>query len=128
LLYRLLLLADLTCDAKGSIEFLERITTIEKPFFQYDPISKREVAPEIGDSGITVLGVDTLPTEIPRESSEHFGIAVSNVIKELAAVKERQDASVKGIDISMLPDGLVGFIVLPFAFLWIVSHICNLVA
>ena len=34
---RLMVLGDITCDAHGSVEFLERTTTIDQPFFQYDP-------------------------------------------------------------------------------------------
>lgn len=34
---RLLAISDVTCDFKGSIDFLEKFTTIDYPFFVYDP-------------------------------------------------------------------------------------------
>lgn len=54
------------------------------------------------------MGVDILPTEFPRESSEHFGNAVVGVVKELAGVKQRQDAGAgAGIDTKLLAPYLV---------------------
>jgi hypothetical protein len=104
---RLMLVSDISCDVHGSIEFLERKTSIEKPFFNYDPITGREVSDGIGNSGVTVMGVDILPTEFPRESSEHFGNAVVGVVKELASVQQRQDAGAAGIDTKLLAPHLV---------------------
>jgi alpha-aminoadipic semialdehyde synthase len=98
--------SDISCDVQGSIEFLERTTSIERPFFQYDPITGREVSDGIGNSGVTVMGVDILPTEFPRESSEHFGNAVVGVVKELAQAKQRQDVG-PGIDTALLAPHLV---------------------
>lgn len=107
MLFRLLLLSDITCDVNGSIEFLERTTTIEDPFFNYDPLSGTEVSPTIGTSGVTVLGVDILPSELPRESSAHFGKAVSHVIEHIFTAKDNTKASHEGVNGSLLPPGLV---------------------
>lgn len=107
LLLRLLLLADITCDVNGSIECLERTTAIEDPFFNYDPYAGMEVSSGIGTSGITVLGVDILPSELPRESSAHFGKAVSHVLQDIRIAKERTVSPEKGVDVSLLPSGLV---------------------
>jgi alpha-aminoadipic semialdehyde synthase len=101
-----MLVSDISCDVRGSIEFLERTTSIERPFFQYDPVTLREVSDGIGNSGVTVMGVDILPTEFPRESSEHFGNAVVGVVKELAGVKQQQDAAT-GIYTKLLAPNLV---------------------
>lgn len=89
----------------GSIECLERTTTIEEPFFNYDPLTGTEVSPGIGTSGVTVLGVDILPSELPRESSTHFGKAVSHVIEQILIAKDK--ATDKGVNVSRLPPGLV---------------------
>lgn len=98
------MLTDISCDVQGSIEFLERTTNIDEPFFNYDPICRREVAPNIGDTGgITVMGVDILPTELPKESSEHFGKAVAEVVQQLAAAHSPET----GIDVCKLREGLV---------------------
>jgi alpha-aminoadipic semialdehyde synthase len=84
----LMLVSDLSCDVHGSMEFLEHTTTLERPFFQYDPLSGSIIADEITDSGLTVMGVDILPAELPRESSEHFGSAVKDIVVELARAQK----------------------------------------
>jgi hypothetical protein len=98
------------------MEFLDRTTTLEKPYFQYDPLTQQEIADVITGCGVTVLGVDILPSELPRDSSEHFGKAVQGVIKELVEVKlqqqqqqqEEEDGSPKlGIDTKLLSPSLV---------------------
>jgi alpha-aminoadipic semialdehyde synthase len=91
----------------GSIEFLERTTTIEEPFFNYDPLTGTEVSTGIGTSGITVLGVDILPSELSRESSAHFGEAVSHVLEQILTTKDEEKVSHDGIDTSLLSPGLV---------------------
>ena len=53
------------------------------------------------------MGVDILPSELPRESSEHFGNAVIGVVQELVAVKQRQGEAVAGVDMSLLSTQLV---------------------
>lgn len=64
---------------------------------------------DITDDGITVLGVDILPSEVPRESSEHFGYAVTRVIEELVQAKTQQHQHYKGIDPSFVSVGLVRY-------------------
>jgi alpha-aminoadipic semialdehyde synthase len=38
---RLLTLADVSCDLNGSIQFMSKSSTIDDPFYMYDPISKK---------------------------------------------------------------------------------------
>ena len=68
----LLVVGDITCDVEGSIECLTRSTPIEDPFFLWDPEGRRELQ-DRGREGVLVLGVDILPSELPREASQHFG-------------------------------------------------------
>ena len=51
-----MVVSDISCDVNGSIEFLDRTCTIDKPFFQYDPLTRQEVCADIGNKGITVMG------------------------------------------------------------------------
>ena len=77
-----MLVCDISCDVNGSIEFLERTTNVDSPYFQYDPILKKEISESISNNGVTVMGVDILPTELPRESSIHFGDALLPVLEK----------------------------------------------
>ena len=97
-----MLVSDISCDIGGSIEFLERSTTIDRPCFQYDPLAGKEVADTIQDYGVTVFGVDILPTELPVESSVHFGNALQQILPDLIAAKG--DGSV--VDTSLFPPTL----------------------
>jgi len=56
--------------------------------------------------GITVMGVDILPTELPKESSAHFGDKLMGVVKELLHAKEKQKVDYVGIDTNLLSPGL----------------------
>jgi len=69
---RLLAIADISCDVNGSIEAMTKSTSIDDPVFIYDPITGR-TTDNLENSGILVLAVDNLPTELPKEASMHFG-------------------------------------------------------
>lgn len=90
------------------VQFLERATSIENPILLYDPILEREVDSYNGNP-ICVLGVDILPSELPKESSAHFGTALAGVIKQLLYAKEQQGSFSNGIDPSLLSSGVVSF-------------------
>lgn len=78
---------------------------MESPSFEYDPIAEKETGNLV--SGISVLGVDILPAELPRESSAHFGEALLGVVRELLYAKEHQKEGTRGIDVTLLSSGLV---------------------
>ena len=65
--------ADISCDIDGPIDSTLRASTIEEPFYGYDPETGKEVAPGVNGS-ITVMAVDNLPCELPRDASEAFGL------------------------------------------------------
>ena len=55
-----------------------------------------------------MMGVDILPTELPIESSNHFGDAVSDILNELANSQEREGP----VQASRLPPQLVRYLIL----------------
>jgi saccharopine dehydrogenase (NAD+, L-lysine-forming) len=70
--FRISVIADVTCDVNGSIPSTERASTIEDKFYGYDPMTKKETEP-FEKSSITVMAVDNLPCELPRDASDGFG-------------------------------------------------------
>lgn len=80
---RLKVIADVTCDVEGSIEFNVRSTTTEDPVYVYEPGTGRVVEGIAGD-GPAVLAIDRLPAELPREASRSFGEALMGFIPALA--------------------------------------------
>lgn len=66
------LVADISCDVDGPIASTIRASTIAEPFYGYDPITETEI--EFDAAGaITVMAVDNLPCELPKDASEGFG-------------------------------------------------------
>lgn len=66
-------IADISCDVGGPIDSTLRATTIAEPFLGYDKATGEEVKPGAPGS-ITVMAVDNLPCELPRDASEAFGL------------------------------------------------------
>ena len=82
------LVADISCDIKQPIASTIRASTIASPFYGYDPLSERETEP-FEKGMITVMAVDNLPGELPRDAAADFGEALmSHVIPELLGAKD----------------------------------------
>ncbi|AKD03002.1 NAD(P)-dependent oxidoreductase [Pontibacter korlensis] len=66
-------IADITCDVDGSIPTTKHSTTIVEPAYDYNP-QTRELEPAYSrPENITVMAVDNLPCELPRNASRDFG-------------------------------------------------------
>ncbi len=87
---KLKVIGDVTCDPDGSIEFTHKGTVIQDPVFVYDP-TNREPTMGFEGVGITVMAVDILPSELPRESSLSFGEALHRFIPAIAGADYGQD-------------------------------------
>ncbi len=70
--FHISVIADVTCDLNGSIPSTTKASTIEEPFYGYNPDTENIDKP-FDTHTITVMAVDNLPTELPRDSSEDFG-------------------------------------------------------
>ncbi|MDO7875181.1 NAD(P)-dependent oxidoreductase [Hymenobacter sp. ASUV-10] len=66
-------IADVTCDIDGSIPVTHKATTIADPAFDYDPATGQPMPPYSGPHTLTVMAVDNLPCELPRNASRDFG-------------------------------------------------------
>uniref|UniRef100_A0A803M8V2 Saccharopine dehydrogenase (NAD(+), L-glutamate-forming) n=1 Tax=Chenopodium quinoa TaxID=63459 RepID=A0A803M8V2_CHEQI len=80
-------IADITCDIGGSIEFVNQATTIDSPFFRFDPLTE-SYHYDMEGSGVLCSAVDILPTEFAKEASQHFGTILSQFIGHLASTKD----------------------------------------
>jgi saccharopine dehydrogenase (NAD+, L-lysine forming) len=70
--FRIRVIADVSCDLNGPIPSTIRTSTIADPFYGYDVQTGAECG--AWDPGkITVMAVDNLPGELPRNASEDFG-------------------------------------------------------
>ncbi|MCX7744457.1 MAG: NAD(P)-dependent oxidoreductase [Flavobacteriales bacterium] len=73
------LIADISCDIGGPIPSTIRASTISEPFYGYDAKTGKETAAFEKES-ITVMAVDNLPCELPRDASDDFGHTLSKTI------------------------------------------------
>ncbi len=71
--FRISVIADISCDIGGPIPSTLRATTISDPFYGYNPYLETEEAAFLRDSNITVMSIDNLPGELPRDASHDFG-------------------------------------------------------
>ncbi|HNP17877.1 MAG TPA: NAD(P)-dependent oxidoreductase [Fulvivirga sp.] len=82
--FKIKVIADITCDIEGSIPSTKQPSTIDNPIYDYNP-EEDKVEPPLKDEGnITVMAVDNLPCELPRDASTDFGREiVDNVLPHL---------------------------------------------
>lgn len=72
--FKIGVVADISCDINGPVAPTLRASTIAEPLFGYDPVTEMET--DFRDpNAITVMAVDNLPAELPRDASEGFGTA-----------------------------------------------------
>lgn len=73
-------IGDISCDILGPIDSTLRSSTIEDPFYGYYARENKEV-PLDHPAAITIMAVDNLPCELPKDASEGFGeMFLENVI------------------------------------------------
>jgi alanine dehydrogenase len=78
--FKINFVADISCDVDGPIACTLRASTIADPFYGYDPQTETETAFD-APNAITVMAVDNLPCELPKDASEGFGdMFMENVI------------------------------------------------
>ncbi|WP_412984406.1 NAD(P)-dependent oxidoreductase [Pontimicrobium sp. IMCC45349] len=72
--FKINLVADVSCDIDGPVASTIKPSTIADPFYGYNPQTEEEVAYN-AEGAITVMAVDNLPCELPKDASEGFGDA-----------------------------------------------------
>jgi saccharopine dehydrogenase (NAD+, L-lysine-forming) len=81
--FRLEFIGDLSCDVKGSVEITHKATSLDRPVFTYDPAGKAyRDGYEI--KGVTVLAVDNLPAELPKDASDDFSGLIRDYAYQIA--------------------------------------------
>ena len=71
--FRIQVIADITCDIEGSIPSTRRAMTIDNPVYDYNPETGGLEPPYSSEKNVTVMAVDNLPCELPKDASLDFG-------------------------------------------------------
>lgn len=80
---KLLGVCDITCDADGSVP-TRQFASIEQPFHILNAFTE-QISTDLDEPGVLFHAVDHLPSELPREASEHFGDCLLPFLPSLAA-------------------------------------------
>jgi hypothetical protein len=92
--FKIRVIGDITCDIEGSIPSTKEPSTIDNPIYDYDPSTDKIESAFSDEGNITVMAVDNLPCELPRNASEDFGKEfVSHILPNL--VGEDKDTILK---------------------------------
>ncbi len=70
--FKIRIIADISCDIDGPIPSTLRPSTIADPIYYVNKKSGKEVDTASADT-ITVMAVDNLPCELPKDASQDFG-------------------------------------------------------
>lgn len=83
-------IGDITCDINGSIEITHKATMPDHPTYTYFAEDDRF---EDGTqrTGVTVMAVDNLPCEFPKESSKEFSSVLKNFVNDMISADFKQD-------------------------------------
>ena len=73
--FKIRTIADISCDIDGPVASTIRPSTILDPIYGYNPHTESEDVFD-KDYVITVMAVDNLPCELPKDASEDFGNAL----------------------------------------------------
>lgn len=94
-------IGDITCDINGSIPTTIRPSTISEPFYGINKNSYEECDSRSKEA-ITIMAVDNLPTELPRDASAYFGEELLAKVVPLF-IQDNEDQTLKNATI--LKDG-----------------------
>ena len=82
--FRISVIADISCDVGGPIPTTLRASSIADPFYSYNKTKHCEEEAFSNPENITVMAIDNLPGELPRDSSGDFGRQLAdNVLHDL---------------------------------------------
>jgi alanine dehydrogenase len=92
--FQISVIADVSCDVGGSIPTTLTSSTISDPVFDVDRQTGEKIPAFGSQTSISVMAIDNLPCELPRESSQEFGAQLTQwvipaLLEENAGILER---------------------------------------
>ena len=98
--WKVKVVADVSCDIDGPVACTLRPSTIADPVYGYDPSTESECAYDAPE-GITVMAVDNLPCELPRDASHGFGKEMMAHVIPLLVGGDRDDMLTNAIETTL---------------------------
>ncbi|GAB3665645.1 NAD(P)-dependent oxidoreductase [Echinicola sediminis] len=96
--FNLSVIADITCDINGSIPTTIKPSTIADPVYDVDRNSNGALPAFGSQHSISVMAVDNLPCELPRDASKDFGEMLEKQV--IPALMEEDNEIITGATIA----------------------------
>ncbi len=95
--FNIKVIADVSCDLMpySSVPSTIRAAKIPEPFFGFDKTTHQEVSP-FEENAVTMMTVDNLPNELPRDASTFFGEQFITYILPEILKEEYSDVLLRG--------------------------------
>lgn len=77
--FKIMCIADVSCDVDGSVPLTTRVTYSDDPIFGYHLNTGIQGKPYLDDT-IDIMAVTNLPNELPKDSSKDFGRMLMKVL------------------------------------------------
>ena len=82
--FKIRVIADITCDINGFVPTTIKATTIDQPVYDFDLNHFMELDAFSDERQLSVMSIDNLPNELPRDASTSFGDQlIHDVLPEL---------------------------------------------
>ena len=99
--FQLSVIADVSCDVGGPIPTTITSTTIADPVYDVDRQTGEKISAFGSQTSISVMAIDNLPCELPREASREFGNQLINwaipaLLEENSGILERATIAREG--------------------------------
>jgi len=82
--FRIGFIGDISCDINGAIELTYKTTNLDNPTFTYD-FQNNTFVDGYKSKGITIMAIDNLPSELPRDASGEFSKLIRDYVYQIAA-------------------------------------------
>jgi len=86
--FKISVIADITCDINGSVPTTSKASTLDEPVYDVDKSTLSPIPAFEEKDSISVMAIDNLPSELPRNASEEFGNQlIEHILPELLKEK-----------------------------------------
>lgn len=99
-------IGDISCDIEGAIEITKNSTKPDSACYTYFP-QEDKFEDGTSEGGVTVMAIDNLPCEFPREASSFFSSALKGYVGVIAGANYEVN-----FDILELPEGVKKAVIL----------------
>lgn len=97
-------IADISCDINGSIELTDHSSSIDEPFYYFNIKNKNYSDKTSDEDSVQIMSIDNLPTQLPEDSSKHFGQQLTPIIPYLLGIKQDNQVLATAVENAKITD------------------------